>query len=50
MLQNRKFFRRRITLLLAVLLLAFFALSCADSHINVRGQYDFTAGYVKGLR
>jgi hypothetical protein len=36
-------------LLPAVLLLALVAASCADSHINVRGQYDFSAAYVKGL-
>ncbi|MDR2668407.1 MAG: hypothetical protein LBC14_00465 [Desulfovibrio sp.] len=36
-------------LLPAVLLLALAAASCADSHVNVRGQYDFSTGYVKGL-
>jgi hypothetical protein len=33
----------------AIVLLVVAAVSCADSHVNVRGQYDFSAGYVKGL-
>jgi hypothetical protein len=39
----------RPALLLLALALALASASCADSHINVRGQYDFSAGYVKGL-
>ncbi|MDR2123380.1 MAG: hypothetical protein LBP38_00100 [Desulfovibrio sp.] len=34
---------------LLLLTLALAAAACADSHVNVRGQYEFSAGYVKGL-
>jgi hypothetical protein len=44
--------RGRVRMLLpalVLLVLAFASASCADSYVNVRGQYDFSAGYVKGL-
>jgi hypothetical protein len=34
---------------LALFVLALASASCADSHVNVRGQYDFSTGEVKGL-